>query len=275
MKKLIEKRLKVTRVKDLLTGKFDISREGFKHVKSIAIFSCQSPTSAKIKVDGEPDALDFEVYLEKYKHTTLQDWNEESMQKARKILRNYRFRIVDGLYEGHEKSFIVFDMERKHVEDFNKRFYQQAYMFINLVDKIDPDVGSGKTFGIDANGNSVRPLTRRGTGNEAAKQVAYMETWERINEVYNEKGPNDNNGYKLMETSFGITLDTSFMKDPSHPSKEDLYKYQTRVSKDLGFSALYKKYGANPDDYEGAPLNLQAKGTFTDSDFEDVYNSSH
>lgn len=103
-----------------------------------------------------------------------------------------------------------------------------------------------------------------------------MEMWERTSEVY-EYGGNieDRGGYELKETSFGITLDTSFMDDPSHPSKDDLYKYQTRVSNGLGFTALYKKFGANPDDYEGDPLNLQPKGTFTDSDFEDVYNSSH
>lgn len=274
MQKLTEKRLKVARVKDLLTGKFDINREGFRHVKSIAIFSCQSPTSARIKVDGEPEPLSFTEYLEKHEHTTLQAWNEESMQKAKRLLRKYRFRTVDGLYEGHEKSFIVFNMTRGEVEWINKMFYQQAYMFINLVDKVDPKIGSGKTFGMDAYGNPTRPLSRRGFGNEAAKQVAYMETWIRSNEVYNENGSDDSNNYKLMETSFGITLDTSFMKDPSNPSKEDLYKYQTRVSKDLGFSALYKSYEANPDDYEGDSLNLQLKESFTDSDFEDVYKSS-
>ncbi len=56
-KKLIEKRLKVTRVKDLLTGKFDISREGFKHVKSIAIFSCQSPLNAFSGISVTPSGI--------------------------------------------------------------------------------------------------------------------------------------------------------------------------------------------------------------------------
>ena len=274
MQKLVEKRLKVARVKDILTGNFDINQEGFRHVKSIAIFSCQSPTSARIKVDGEPGSLDFEVYLEKYKHITLSAWNEESMQKAKRLLRKYRFRIVDGLYEGHEKSFIVFNMTRGEVEWLNKMFYQQAYMFINLVDRVDPKIGSGKIFGVDASGNNVGSLTRKGINNEAAKQVAFMEMWERVNNIY-EYGKNINNrsDYELKETSFGITLDTSFMKDPSHPSEEDKFKYQTRVSKDLGFTALYTDYNT-PDDYEGDPLNLQLKESFTDSDFEDVYKSS-
>lgn len=134
--------MEVNKVKRLLRGMFDANKGRFRHVRSVAIFSCQSPTSAEIKVVGESKNPNFREYLEKYEHTTIQAWNAKSMIEAREMLRRYRYRIVDGLYEEHEKSFIVFNMTRGDVEDFNKRFYQQAYIFINLMDKIDPKVGS-------------------------------------------------------------------------------------------------------------------------------------
>ena len=267
MTKLIETNKVLSKIIRLLKGDFDADKGRFKHIKSVAIFSCQSPTSAII------DDMTFEKYLVKVEKTTLQAWNAKSMFKAKKMLEKYPYRLVDGFYGGYEKSFVVFNMTRLEVEDFNKTFYQQAYMFINLIDKVSPNVGSGLSFGKDANGNPTEPLTRNGHGNEAAKQVAFMETWRRSDDV-DEKGTNVENPYKLMETSFGITLDTSIM-DIKHPTKKDKNSYQTRVSKDLGFSALYKSYEANPDDYEGNPLNLQLKESFTDSDFESIYNSNH
>lgn len=250
--RFIEKRLKVNNVKRLLKGEFSADKGAFKNVKSVAIFSCQSPTGAII--DNKP----FVEWLEDTKGITLEEWNKKSMEKARKLLKKYRFRVVDGLYAGHEKSFVVFDIERETVEKINKDFYQQAYMFLNLVDDIPEDVGSGLHFGKDANGNNVRTLKRHGDKNEAAGKVAYIETWSRSDEVDND-GNNIYNEYTLMETSFGIEIDETFMKNYDKPNKDDLNKMQTRLDSRMGFSAKYKSYGESPDDFEGSPMDLKRK----------------
>ena len=179
MEQLIEKRLKVKRVEDLLLGNFDINKEGFRHIKSVGIFSSQSPTGARINGLTSDECLN-------QKGMSLEEWNEKSMKAARKDLQKYRFRVVDGLYGGHEKSFIVLNIERAELERLNRKFYQESYMFINLVDKVNKDIGSGLHFGTDANGNATPSLTRRGSDNEAKDNVAYMETWARSSENLDE-----------------------------------------------------------------------------------------
>lgn len=270
MEQLIEKRLKVKRVEDLLLGNFDINKEGFRHIKSVGIFSSQSPTGARI------NGLTFDEYLNQ-KGMSLEEWNEKSMKAARKDLQKYRFRVVDGLYGGHEKSFIVLNIERAELERLNRKFYQESYMFINLVDKVNKDIGSGLHFGTDANGNATPSLTRRGSDNEAKDNVAYMETWARSSESLDENGNNINNPYTLMETSFGISIDKSYMKDPSNPSEENTNSYQTRVNSNLGFSAKYKAYGDNPSDFTGNPMNLQLKNESLDYNniFQKIYENAN
>lgn len=284
MEKFIEKKLEPIKIKKLLTGLFDADKGRFKHVNSVAIFSCQNPTKAIIQ--NKPF-----LQLLKSFNKDLSDWNLHSMQLARKLLKRYRFRVVDGLYGGHEKSFIVFNMTRKEVENFNKKFYQESYMFLNLVDDINPKIGSGLSFGIDANNNIVRKIVRNGKNNEASKKVAFIETWSRSDEL-DKEGSNVHNPYTLMETSFGISIDFSKINSMNHFSMEDKNMYQTRVSKDFGFTALYTKYGQNINDYDGSSLNLKLKNNkiddnqsisslkensskyFSDSDFEDIYNRS-
>jgi hypothetical protein len=270
MEQFIEKRLKVKRVEDLLLGNFDINKEGFRHIKSVGIFSSQSPTGARI------NGLTFEEYLNQ-KGISLEDWNEKSMRVARKDLQKYRFRVVDGLYGGHEKSFIVFNIERAELERLSRKFYQESYMFINLVDKVNKDIGSGLHFGTDANGNTTSPLTRRGSNNEAKDNVAYMETWARSSENLDSNGNNIDNPYTLMETSFGISIDNSYMKDPSNPSEENTNSYQTRVNSNLGFSAKYKAYGDSPSDFTGSPMNLQPKNESLDYSpiFQKIYENAN
>ena len=66
MEKLLEKRLKAKHVKNLLLGKFDIGNEAFRHLKSVGIFSCQSPTSALIHGKKFEDFLrDEKLLIEK------------------------------------------------------------------------------------------------------------------------------------------------------------------------------------------------------------------
>ena len=267
---LQEKRLKLKRVEDILIGKFDINNEGFRHIKSVGIFSSQSPTNAKI------NGLSFNEYIAQ-KGLSEEEWNEKALSAARKDLKKYRFRIVDGLYEGHEKSFIVLDIERAEIERLSRKFWQESYMFINLVDKVNKDIGSGLHFGQDANGNNTPSLTRRNSGNEASKNVAYMETWIRSSDILDKNNSNVNNKYELMETSFGISIDSSYMKDPSNPSNEDKFKYQTRVSPNLGFSAKYKTYDEEPSNFIGDPMNLQPKNESKEilSMFEKIYENSN
>lgn len=274
MEKLLEKRLKVKHVKDLLMGKFDIDNESFRHLKSVGIFSCQSPTSAIIHGNKFEDFLRQEKLFEGTDEEVLNKWNEYAMSKARKLLKDYRFRVIDGLYGGHEKSFVVFDIERNKLEELNRKFFQQAYMYINLLNKVDPKVGSGLHFGQDADGKNVPSLTRRGEGNEASKNVCFMETWSRSDDL-DADGSNIFNPYELMETSFGITLDDSYMKDPSNPTEEDKDTYQSRIDNNLGFSAKYTAYGDDPKNYEGDPMNLKPIGEsiLSESDFKQIYES--
>ena len=204
--RFIEKRLKVKKLKDLINGKFDADLEEFSKLKSVAIFSLQNPPSETMingqqtfeffadffeTHDREAKSVNYKEIaniefdnIEKFKEEVKKKWNEYAIQYGKKFLKNrgYRFRTVIGLYDGREESFVVFDIDRGEVDELCFKFFQESYLYMNLVEDTD-EFGSGmklytaKKIKSDGTIGNTKYLSRHGSNNEARQSFPRMEYW--------------------------------------------------------------------------------------------------